>query len=281
METQMTNRWLTGVAAVALTVAGAVTAQAADLPTKKMAPAPVYIPPPFTWTGFYIGANAGAIISTGSVDSTFYANGFPFLTNNYANPFSNHQTGFLGGGQAGYNWQTGAWVLGVETDFDGSTLKKDASVVGPGFSGLTGDWARFNGDYLTANGSIKLNWLGTTRARVGWVVTPDNRLMIYGTGGVAYGGGKADLNVYDAAGGWGWSGSQSKTKVGWAVGGGAEYAITDHITIKGEYLFTDLGSSNTTAAGTLLTNTLFPGTYVTSKVKYEASIIRAGVNYKF
>ena len=62
----MTNNWLNGAAIAALTVAGAVAAQAADLPTRKEAPAPIFVPPPFTWTGFYIGLNAGGIITSGS-----------------------------------------------------------------------------------------------------------------------------------------------------------------------------------------------------------------------
>ena len=59
----MANNWLKGVAIAALTAVGAVAAQAADLPTRKEAPAPVFVPPPFTWTGFYVGLNAGGIIS--------------------------------------------------------------------------------------------------------------------------------------------------------------------------------------------------------------------------
>src|SRR5262245_41502428 len=121
-ETHMTNRWLTGAAAAALTVAGAFAAQAADLPTKKAPVAPIYVPPPFTWTGFYIGLNAGAIFSQSSGDATLWASGFPALTSSFTGNHLGGGTGFLGGGQAGYNWQTGAFVLGVETDFDGSTL---------------------------------------------------------------------------------------------------------------------------------------------------------------
>ena len=58
----MTNRWLKGVAIAALTAASTMAAQAADLPTRKEAPPPVFVPPPFTWTGFYVGLNAGGVI---------------------------------------------------------------------------------------------------------------------------------------------------------------------------------------------------------------------------
>ena len=75
-------------------------------------------------------------------------------------------------------------MLGVETDFDWTSMNKNSSFIGSTFRSGT---ARTTG--LTENGSRKLEWLGTTRARVGFVATPDNRLMFYGTGGFAYGGG--------------------------------------------------------------------------------------------
>ena len=115
-------------------------------------------------------------------------------------------------------------MLGVETDFDGTTLSKvaehhRADVRRTGFA------PGFN-DFFTLNSSIKLDWLGTTRARVGFVATPDNRLMIYGTGGVAYGGGSAHLSVFDATNGFFFdSGSHSATRAGWTIGGGVEYAV--------------------------------------------------------
>ena len=86
-------------------------------------------------------------------------------------------------------------MLGVETDFDGTTLSKSRNLLGAGFFnpylGTT--------DNLTLNSKVSLDWLGTTRGNVGFVVTPDNRLMIYGTGGVAYGGGSAHVSIYDSA----------------------------------------------------------------------------------
>ncbi len=274
----MNNRWLMGAAAAALTVAGAFAAQAADLPTKKgPAPAPIFVPPPFTWTGFYVGLNAGAVWGSGSVSSTLFANGFPILATDWpGGNLGGSQTGFIGGGQAGYNWQTGAFVLGVETDFDGTTLSRNSSFVGSSFL-----WNGQN-DFLTENGSRKLNWLGTTRARVGYVVTPDNRLMIYGTGGFAYGGGSRHFDVFDSLNGWDWNGNGgSSTRTGWTIGGGVEYAITNNITIKGEYLYYNLGSSRSVTVANPAASLIWPGTYATAKINFDGSIVRAGVNYKF
>jgi outer membrane immunogenic protein len=277
----MTNRWLMGAAAAALTVTGAFSAQAADLPTRKAAPAPIFIPPPFTWTGFYVGVNAGGIWTTGgNASTTIFAAGFPFLTTDWPNGrFGNSNSGFIGGGQAGYNWQTGSFVLGVETDFDGSSLSRSRSFIGPSFiEPING----FN-DNFTANGSVRLDWLGSTRARVGFVATPDNRLMIYGTGGVAYGGGSAHLNVFDADNGWFWSsGSNSATRTGWVVGGGVEYAFTNNIIFGGEYLYYNLGSRTLTVAPNLAASTFFgPTVFSSTKVNFDASVIRARLSYKF
>ena len=84
-------------------------------------------------------------------------------------------------------------MIGVETDFDGSTVGRDFHFSSAPFAGPF-----FTGDVLNVNAKADLSWLGTTRARLGWVVTPDNRLMIYATGGVAYGGGSAHFNVFDS-----------------------------------------------------------------------------------
>src|SRR5579862_4497612 len=151
----MMNRWLKGVAVAALTAVGAVAAQAADLPTRKEAPAPVFVPPPFTWTGFYVGLNAGGIFTTGSRGATIFdpAAGTDggFLNADFPGGLGNGQSGFIGGGQAGYNWQTGAFVLGVETDFQGTTLSKSFNNVGVPFAGA-GVPALLAGDFLSVNG---------------------------------------------------------------------------------------------------------------------------------
>jgi outer membrane immunogenic protein len=275
----MKNRWLMGAAAAALTVAGAFSAQAADLPTRKEAPAPVFVPPPFTWTGFYVGLNAGGIWGQGNLQTTLYNPGFLPLTTYWpGGSLGGGQSGFLGGAQAGYNWQSGAFVLGLETDLDWTSMNRNSSFVGANFLDPLGSGRN---DFLTENGSRKLDWIGTTRARVGFVATPDNRLMFYGTGGFAYGGASSHLNVFDSFNGWDWYGNHNNTRTGWTLGAGVEYAITNNITIKGEYLYYNLGSSHTAVIENPAASLIFPNTVATAKVNFDGSILRAGVNYKF
>ena len=282
----MTNRWLKGVAVAALTAVGTMAAQAADLPTRKEAPAPIFVPPPFTWTGFYIGVNAGGIWPSGGRDASLFDPGFAgidggFINAGFPGGLGSQSAGFIGGGQAGYNWQTGAFVLGVETDFDGSTLSKSFNNVGGPFAGPAATASGLNGDFLTVNGKNSLTWLGTTRARLGFVATPDNRLMIYATGGVAYGGGNSQFSAFDATTGSFFSGNPSSPRVGWTIGGGVEYAITNNITIKGEYLYADLGSTKFTRPRTALRLLTSRASLSSGKIDWNASIFRAGVNYKF
>ena len=285
----MTHRWLVGTAAAALTVAGAFAAQAADLPTRKEAPAPVFVPPPFTWTGFYVGVNAGGIWSSGSRNATLIDPGVVWLSNYFPGGIGNNQSGFIGGGQAGYNWQSGAFVFGVETDFDGTSLGKTFNYASAPFGSVINGVpipTALVGDSLYVHAKANLDWLGTARGRVGFVATPDNRLMFYGTGGFAYAGGSSNFNVYDQTQGFFWGGSPSSSRTGWTLGAGVEYAITNNITIKGEYLYVDLGSQSITTTGNLAAINFFnaaglPLPYATAKINYDASIFRAGVNYKF
>ncbi len=277
----MTKNWMKGAAAAAMIVATAVAAQAADLPTRKEAPAPVYVPPPFSWTGFYIGVNAGGLWSTGNTKvNAFFPTTSIFYSNYYGNSLGTGASGFIGGGQAGYNFQSGAAVFGIETDFDGTSASKSKSTIGSPFT-VPFATSATGTDYFTTNASSRLNWLGTTRARVGFVATPDNRLMIYGTGGVAYGGGNAHASAYDFDNLLGYYGSKSNDRVGWTIGAGAEYAITNNVTLKGEYLYYNLGSTTTTISplSGYLGNPV--GSWITAKSTYEGSIFRAGVNYKF
>ncbi|WP_105984946.1 MULTISPECIES: outer membrane protein Omp31 [unclassified Brucella] len=227
----------------------ATSAMAADVVVSEPS-APTAAPvDTFSWTGGYIGINAG------------YAGG------KFKHPFSsfdkedNEQVsgsldvtagGFVGGVQAGYNWQLdNGVVLGAETDFQGSSVTGSISA---GASGLEG------------KAETKVEWFGTVRARLGYTAT--ERLMVYGTGGLAYGKVKSAFNLGDDASALRtWS---DKTKAGWTLGAGAEYAINNNWTLKSEYLYTDLGKRNLVDVD---------NSFLESKVNFHT--VRVGLNYKF
>jgi len=194
---------LASVAALGLVAAGA--ASAADLPSRKgPVAAPVYMPPAFSWTGFYVGANAG--YGWGNVNANGWAN-------------VGDLDGFVGGGQVGYNYQMGQFVLGLEADLQGADLSSGNNL------GLV---------------RVKTDYFGTVRARVGVAF---DRFMPYITGGWAYG------NVKTSIPGIGFSSDRSHTG-GYAVGGGLEYAVTNNIIAGVEYLYVDLGEKNILGANT-------------------------------
>ena len=260
------------LAGVALAAIGVTTiAGAADLPTRKAPPAP-YVPvaPPFSWTGFYVGATAGGIWGSGS--STVSANyGGTTLASAYIpTSLGSGTSGWTAGGEVGYNYQIGSAVIGVEDDLEWVTNSKSVTYAGATIPALGGN--------LTTTAEARLNWLGTTRARLGFATMADNRLLLYVTGGLAYGGGKASVDSVGPAGN-SWYGSAGSTQVGWALGGGAEYAFTNNWTVKAEYLYYDLNTYNysTTPNGVAAGK----GLTFNAKVTPEGSIARVGVNYKF
>ena len=216
----------------ALMAGVASSALAADLPTHKAPPAPApYSPPPaFTWTGFYIGVNGGW--------------GFSGTQNN---SFGNINGGLVGG-TIGYNYQMGQFVIGYEGDVDW------ADVHGGNFTyGLPGG---FGTDKLTTN------WMVTERARVGYAV---DRTLFFVTGG--YAGIDTRGTFADSFGNFG---SQNVWHNGGVVGAGVEYAFTNNISLKGEYLYMPTFSQ-----------TYFAGTPDVTSTRLGVSMFRAGINYKF
>jgi outer membrane immunogenic protein len=214
--------------------------------------------------------------------------------------------GPIGGVQAGYNWQNGNYLLGVEADFQGSGQSgtRDFAI---SFNNGTG----VGGTQGTAATSIteRMPWLGTVRGRVGYVA---NQWLVYATGGLAYG--RIEVDSSASAGAfllplppvgigtptcngpattgtcpvWGFSGS-GVTKIGWTVGGGAELALGGNWTAKFEYLFVDLGSFDTTftglagcfaAVGATLCGPVAAG-IGTIHSTITDNIARVGLNYQF
>jgi outer membrane immunogenic protein len=215
---------------LALSVIGGAAA-AADLPGRPYGqPAPAYRAPGyaalFTWTGFYIGLNGGGAWGRSRWDGldTFDV------------------SGALIGATAGYNFQTGRAVFGVEGDIDWSGLKGDANPV------------------VCAGCSTKNNWLATARVRLGYAF---DRFLPYLTAGLALGNVKANLPFLVGI---------SQTNAGWTVGAGIEFGITNNVSVKAEYLYVDLGE---VTCG--LNCALAP----TGEVSLYANVLRAGVNWRF
>jgi outer membrane immunogenic protein len=257
-----------------------MAANAADLPVKAPRPAPI-IPPPFSWTGFYVGANIG-----GGWSSNWSSRLDPLPTPTFFGvtpvSFSNNASGIIGGGQIGYNRQFNTnWLFGFETDFQGTNLKGRSTVapilLSNGVTPIPGSSAFMNRE---------LDWFGTVRGRLG--LTYD-RWLVYGTGGFAYGEvkGSADFSFFAStiAGDFplAFPVTFSHTKPGWTAGGGAEYALPGtygNWTIRAEYLFVSLsGDDSVTSSGV-------PPQPPPTAVRFtwnrtDFHIARFGLNYKF
>jgi outer membrane immunogenic protein len=262
------------LAIAAFGLAGLTAAHAADLPTRKAAPEPVFAPPPFNWTGIYVGLNAGAVWGTGSTTVTgspaLLGLGSALVPGTLSNSSS---AGFIGGGQIGYNYQMGAGVFGVEADIDGTSLSRSGGFTTAATLGV-------GGPTLTYAGSSRLDYLGTVRARVGF--TPWDRLLVYATGGLAYGGTHTSASLVANGTADVWSGSNDPVRTGWTVGGGVEYALTNNISLRAEYLYYDLGKQSTTAAANAAAVAAFGApVYLSTSTQFDGSIARAGINYRF
>jgi outer membrane immunogenic protein len=218
------------IAAGCLAVAAVLTAQsafAADLSVLYKAPPPAATPA-YDWSGFYLGINGGG----GWGHSTWDANATGIRT-----------SGGMVGGTAGYNWQLGSAVLGLEGDIDWANLK------GTSTSPL-----------CPLGCSTSDSWLGTVRGRAGYAF---GGVLPYVTGGLAVGDIRAATPGFAGA---------SNTNAGWTVGGGVEFALPGNWSAKAEYLHVDLGRFN---CGTNC------GIAATDNVSMHDDIFRAGINYRF
>lgn len=213
---------------------------AADLGGRPRAE-PIDNSPPvrlYPWRGFYVGINGG--YAWGDTGQTIISDGV-----NSANLGAIDPSGFLGGGQVGYNAQFGNFVIGVEADIQAGNV--DGSLH------LTDG----NNTFTVSN---ELNWMATVRGRLG--VTMD-RVLVYGTGGVAWADMDIGLAMNNVSRSW------SDTGTGYVVGGGVEWMLQPNWTIKGEYLYADFGEAKLTGGNNTITN------------DQTFHILRAGLNYKF
>lgn len=267
-----------GIGAI-VALAGA-PALAADIVYK----APPPPPPVWSWTGFYLGLNAGAVVNDSSYNTYptgCYIAPAPCAGGPPLNPFRSASATFngaalTGGVQAGYNWQTGRMVWGIEADWNGTgqnqTINQSIVLPAPPFA---------VGNFLNTT-SEKMNWFGTVRGRVGFLATPS--LLLYGTGGLAYGhvsssttdSFTATPDVYNA--------SVSTTRTGWTAGAGTEWMVAPKWSLKAEYLYVDLGTLSYTVpcvnGVASCTAPVPPPTYQTD-LRLRDNIFRVGVNYRF
>ncbi|WP_332691414.1 outer membrane protein [Bosea sp. (in: a-proteobacteria)] len=267
--------------AAAAAVLGAGAAMSADLPSRKYAPPPP-VAPVFSWTGFYVGANAGYSWNQSHTRYDYaLADREDFAQFNALGlvPMSlgSDADGFLGGGQIGYNYQIGRVVVGVEADLqylDARQSSWQAATLNNAFSSAT----------ITTTAQASVDWLGTLRLRAGYEVF--DRTLVYATGGLAYGRTKNRTTItstgFDDDGPFlgAWSGSKHDNRVGWALGAGVEYAITNNLTLKGEYLYYDLGRTRYVVAG----NSNDPDDEflgANARRKTHGHVVRAGLNWKF
>lgn len=263
------------LASVAI-VASLGTTIAADLPIKKSVPAAI---PTFSWSGIYAGINIGYGFGNNSVEQgSMVENNGVFIAK-----WSKNQNlaGVIGGGQVGYNLQINQWlVFGGEADIQASDMnsKRWYQTTGIGYPG----------DRLSINSTNALDWFGTLRGRVGVVLPNYSNVLLYGTGGLAYGYvnntvGIADIWWYNGqARGYSGSGTYGNTNLGWTAGGGAEWspsALTAW-SVKFEYLYTNLGLANQTIYSSYSFDTGY-SFIANHNTQMQFSTIKAGLNWHF
>ena len=305
--------------AAALILSVPVSAFAADLPVKAPMMAPVAV---YNWTGFYIGGNAGYswgrattaqsdVSSTTSVTECFRDATSPALTGGTATAVCAPNTGtafpivtgpttaaaatsgsanvdgFVAGGQIGYNYQFDRhWLVGLEADLQYSGQRgsqSGCSIAGCPLGSAFG------------SSSTALRWFGTARGRLGWL--PTDRILLYVTGGLAYGqvetgyiSGISGVALLPA--------STSIWRAGWTVGGGVEGVLSDRWTVKAEYLYADYGSFGANLGTSAAVTTVGPfvqvfppapaGTRTTTtttvssaaSTRFTDNVFRLGLNYR-
>jgi len=251
---------LATVSAVALTCTAAMPAHAA---------------PPMNWTGFYVGANAG--YAWGNANSSLIGSvtGSPFfLTGTTGDPPGLTPRGFIGGGQAGYNWQMGQFVYGGEVDFSGLDAKADASL-SPFFLGKGGN--------RIVTWSSRYDWLLTARVRGGYLIAPN--WLLYATGGLAVTHVKDSVVCTPTPSACGdfsadtlaWS--DSTTLAGGTIGGGFEYMFGPYWTARVEYLYAKFKDTTPPVTTYPVSNPGFiPALF---SFHHDLNIVRFAINYKF
>jgi outer membrane immunogenic protein len=241
------------ITVAAFVAAGSASAFAADMAPRPYTKAPMAAEPSWSWTGFYIGGVAGA------GHTTWDRNG-NYDTNPVSDSFTDGHASI--GGTVGFNYQfSPSWVAGIEGD--GSWMdSRHHLTCAAGLDVSSGEC--FDS---TSLGDLRSTWYATIRGRLGYLADP--RLLLYVTGGVAFG--DTEYSVHDFSGGG--EGTLKQTHTGYAVGAGAEWMLAHNWTVKAEYLHIDLGGKDYVIPGTNQPDFL-------ASIKPIYDVVRIGVNYK-
>jgi outer membrane immunogenic protein len=293
----MPNSKILSISLILGTLVGIGAASAADLPAATYSKSPaMVIEPVYGWTGFYIGANGGygwkdPTVSYTPNDPGAFSGTCSGIGGSTCVPAASFNVqGGLAGGQLGYNWQVNPnWLLGIETDFDW------ARISGSGASSFL--LGSYGPGVFTATETVTS--LGTLRGRIGYI--PVAPLLIYGTGGLAYGNvstsavmpGSIPGTGSDSTGGFSYvcgqgtgiancfNGTSSQTKVGWTVGAGGEYKIANNLSLKAEYLYVNLGRTAVTTTATFADGGTVPASFTANFGSVNFNVVRVGLNYMF
>jgi outer membrane immunogenic protein len=238
-------------------------------------------PPPLsTWTGLYWGVNVGWIgssqynIANTGTDTDLSGLGTLLAVGAIPGSILVSHSGFIGGGQIGYNWQIDpSWVWGIEADFQGTTVNGSAGSVSLGVVPAQ--------TQVTTVYKYELDDLGTVRARLGWLSSPN--LLWYGTGGLAYGQTRLASSMQCPAAlppcqnESTIATSSTHTSAGWTAGAGVEWKLSPVWSVKTEYLYAELGGQNNTI---VYTYGPFTSSLTSTVQREKDNIVRFGVNYK-
>jgi outer membrane immunogenic protein len=257
-------------------------------------PAPMMAAPVFTWTGFYIGANAGGIWSDGNIRPLCSDDGVPFGNTDCIVPLvpsaSPESSSWLAGAQVGYNYQYRNWVFGAEVDLQATDLSRTNNQLNPAVTLTNQPFVGPAFAALTYRGRAEIDWFGTARGRIGvaW-----DRVLIYGTGGVMFANvttshfqdrvfvpGTTAIPPPSTLTG---IASHDSIVPGFVVGGGLEYAFANNWSLKVEGLYYELQKSH--AGNREFSNLNFNGptfgVVSQTEVDHNGFIVRGGINYRF
>jgi outer membrane immunogenic protein len=286
------------VGLVALSLVVGSSAFAADMGGK--APPPVAPPAGASWTGFYLGGEIGGGWTNRAVSyagndpaaNSLVGGLLPTTGDQPLFPDTFNMSGVTGGFEAGYNWQVDrAWLVGIETDFNGSSLKG----TGNSTSVLQSPPVLFT---QTVSEQQKVEWYGTVRGRLGFL--PTDNLLLFASGGFAYGrvansgtysgNGVAGVPFQGTLGGFSFScttntacfvGSSSSIKTGFTVGGGIEWLLYRNWSLKAEYQYVNLGSDALRLTANAVVAGNAPASFNANFARDDFHVVRAGVNYHF